>query len=140
MKKGSLKKLNFHRACLCKIADSFIYVVSRMGVNGPTGTLSAGLPELLDRVHRLSGNVPAAVGFGGAIPSASRSAPPDSMLNQMSGVSAIVGYPAVTYVTRAAFDHRISITMGIRKLVEISYPLFCFASCKSLLDSLHCWS
>lgn len=49
---------------LCKIADSFIYVVSRMGVTGATGTLNAALPELLDRVHAYSGNVPAAVGFG----------------------------------------------------------------------------
>jgi tryptophan synthase len=49
---------------LCKIADSFIYVVSRMGVTGATGTLNTKLPELLERVHQYSGNVPAAVGFG----------------------------------------------------------------------------
>lgn len=49
---------------LCKIADSFIYVVSRMGVTGATGTLNAALPEMLERVHKYSGNVPAAVGFG----------------------------------------------------------------------------
>ncbi|OCL04377.1 tryptophan synthase-like protein [Glonium stellatum] len=49
---------------LCKIADSFIYVVSRMGVTGATGTLNAALPQLLERVHKYSGNVPAAVGFG----------------------------------------------------------------------------
>ena len=49
---------------LCKIADSFIYVVSRMGVTGATGTLNAALPNLLERVHKYSGNVPAAVGFG----------------------------------------------------------------------------
>ena len=49
---------------LCRIADSFIYVVSRMGVTGATGTLNKALPELLERVHRYSGNVPAAVGFG----------------------------------------------------------------------------
>ncbi|QDS73632.1 anthranilate synthase / indole-3-glycerol phosphate synthase [Venturia effusa] len=49
---------------LCKIADSFIYVVSRMGVTGATGSLNAALPELVDRVKALSGNVPAAVGFG----------------------------------------------------------------------------
>ena len=49
---------------LCKIADSFIYVVSRMGVTGATGTLNKALPELLDRVHTYSNNVPAAVGFG----------------------------------------------------------------------------
>jgi tryptophan synthase len=49
---------------LCKIADSFIYVVSRMGVTGATGSLSSGLPDLLGRVHKYSGNVPAALGFG----------------------------------------------------------------------------
>ena len=49
---------------LCKIADSFIYVVSRMGVTGATGTLNTKLPELLERVHKYSGGVPAAVGFG----------------------------------------------------------------------------
>merc|ERR1711977_449029 len=49
---------------LCKLADSFIYVVSRMGVTGATGSLSTGLPDLLKRVKDYSGNVPAAVGFG----------------------------------------------------------------------------
>ncbi|CAI6040685.1 hypothetical protein V2G26_014755 [Clonostachys chloroleuca] len=49
---------------LCKLADSFIYIVSRMGVTGATGTLSASLPELLARVKRYSANVPLAVGFG----------------------------------------------------------------------------
>ncbi|EEH05858.1 bifunctional tryptophan synthase TRPB [Histoplasma capsulatum G186AR] len=49
---------------LCKIADSFIYVVSRMGVTGATGKLSKGLPELLARVHSYSGNIPTALGFG----------------------------------------------------------------------------
>lgn len=49
---------------LCQIANSFIYVVSRMGVTGATGTLSANLPELLQRVHTWSGNVPTALGFG----------------------------------------------------------------------------
>jgi tryptophan synthase len=49
---------------LCSIADSFIYVVSRMGVTGATGTLSSGIKELVDRVHTYSGGVPAAVGFG----------------------------------------------------------------------------
>lgn len=49
---------------LCGIADSFIYVVSRMGVTGATGSLSADLPQLCGRVHEYSGNVPIAVGFG----------------------------------------------------------------------------
>lgn len=49
---------------LCSIADSFIYVVSRMGVTGATGTLSTGLNELVGKVHKFSGGVPAAVGFG----------------------------------------------------------------------------
>ncbi|PNS17031.1 Tryptophan synthase [Sphaceloma murrayae] len=49
---------------LCKIADSFIYVVSRMGVTGASGTMNAALPELVERVKKFSGNIPAAVGFG----------------------------------------------------------------------------
>ncbi|GAB7362500.1 hypothetical protein MBLNU230_g2821t1 [Neophaeotheca triangularis] len=49
---------------LCTIADSFIYVVSRMGVTGATGELSSGLDELVGKVHKFSGGVPAAVGFG----------------------------------------------------------------------------
>jgi tryptophan synthase len=49
---------------LCKLADSFIYVVSRMGVTGATGSMNTGLPDLLRRVKEYSGNVPAAVGFG----------------------------------------------------------------------------
>lgn len=49
---------------LCKLADSFIYVVSRMGVTGATGTLPTGIPDLLARVKEYSGGKPAAVGFG----------------------------------------------------------------------------
>ena len=49
---------------LCSIADSFIYVVSRMGVTGATGSLDTGLPALCARVHEYSGNTPIAVGFG----------------------------------------------------------------------------
>ncbi|SPO05304.1 probable tryptophan synthase [Cephalotrichum gorgonifer] len=49
---------------LCQLADSFIYVVSRMGVTGAAGGLSQSLPELLARVDKYSGGKPAAVGFG----------------------------------------------------------------------------
>ena len=35
-----------------------------MGVTGATGTLNAALPQLLEKVHKYSNNVPAAVGFG----------------------------------------------------------------------------
>ncbi|KAH8601897.1 tryptophan synthase-like protein [Bisporella sp. PMI_857] len=52
---------------LCKLADSFIYVVSKMGVTGATGaggSMNAGLPGLLKRVKEYSGDKPAAVGFG----------------------------------------------------------------------------
>lgn len=49
---------------LCKIADSWIYVVSRMGVTGNNGTLNADLPNLLERVHKYSGGISTAVGFG----------------------------------------------------------------------------
>ncbi|KAI1260867.1 tryptophan synthetase [Xylariaceae sp. FL1019] len=49
---------------LCRLADSFIYVVSRQGVTGALGTLNASLPELVSRVKKYSGGKPAAVGFG----------------------------------------------------------------------------
>ncbi|KAI0121381.1 tryptophan synthetase [Xylariales sp. AK1849] len=49
---------------LCRLADSFIYVVSRQGVTGALGTLNANLPALVDRVKKYSGGKPAAVGFG----------------------------------------------------------------------------
>ncbi|KAF8539898.1 tryptophan synthase beta subunit-like PLP-dependent enzyme [Trichophaea hybrida] len=49
---------------LCSIADSFIYVVSRMGVTGATGSLDTGLPALCKRVREYAGNIPVAVGFG----------------------------------------------------------------------------
>lgn len=49
---------------LCNMADSFIYLVSRIGVTGATGTLNSELPTLIKRVKELSGNVPVAVGFG----------------------------------------------------------------------------
>jgi tryptophan synthase len=50
---------------LCSIADSFIYVVSRMGVTGANKTLAGNLDELLGRVHARTGNrIPAVVGFG----------------------------------------------------------------------------
>lgn len=35
-----------------------------MGVTGATGNLSTGIDELLKRVHKYSGNTPAALGFG----------------------------------------------------------------------------
>jgi hypothetical protein len=48
------------------IADSFIYVVSRMGVTGfaAGGTMSSSLPELCIRVRKYAGQTPIAVGFG----------------------------------------------------------------------------
>lgn len=50
---------------LCEIADSFIYVASRMGVTGATKSLDEGLEGLLARVHKYTENrIPAAVGFG----------------------------------------------------------------------------
>lgn len=35
-----------------------------MGVTGATGVLNTALPELLERVHKESGDIPTAVGFG----------------------------------------------------------------------------
>lgn len=49
---------------LVGIADSFIYVVSRMGTTGSTGKLSGSIGELLKRVRAKSGDKPLAIGFG----------------------------------------------------------------------------
>ena len=51
---------------LAPIADSFIYVVSRMGVTGSSATasMSTSLPELCARVRKYAGKTPIAVGFG----------------------------------------------------------------------------
>ena len=47
-------------------ADSFIYVVSKMGITGyaKDGSLHTGIQELCDRVRKYSGDTPLAVGFG----------------------------------------------------------------------------
>lgn len=55
---------NERLAQLAKIADSFIYVVSRMGTTGSTGKLSEGLDSLLERVRSFTGDRYLAVGFG----------------------------------------------------------------------------
>ncbi|KAN0062464.1 bifunctional tryptophan synthase trp1 [Thecaphora frezii] len=48
---------------LAQLADSFIYVVSRMGTTGATTTVSESLPDLLARIRSVT-DVPLAVGFG----------------------------------------------------------------------------
>ncbi|KAK9469819.1 tryptophan synthase beta subunit-like PLP-dependent enzyme [Lipomyces arxii] len=49
---------------LASIADSFIYVVSRMGITGALGTLNSELPVLLARIRKYTKDTPLAVGFG----------------------------------------------------------------------------
>lgn len=51
---------------LASVANSFIYVVSRMGVTGSSssGKLSASLPDLCVRTRKFAGDTPIAVGFG----------------------------------------------------------------------------
>nr|AEX09426.1 tryptophan synthase [Wickerhamomyces ciferrii] len=49
---------------LSEIADSFIYVVSRMGTTGALTNISTGISELVTRVRRFTGETPLAVGFG----------------------------------------------------------------------------
>ncbi|QBM91055.1 tryptophan synthase, alpha chain [Metschnikowia aff. pulcherrima] len=51
-------------ATLGKIADSFIYVVSRMGTTGALTEVSAGIAALCERVRKFAGDTPIAVGFG----------------------------------------------------------------------------
>ncbi|CUM64748.1 uncharacterized protein PRCAT00002359001 [Priceomyces carsonii] len=49
---------------LGSIADSFIYVVSRMGTTGASRTVSKGISDLCARVRKFAGDTPIAVGFG----------------------------------------------------------------------------
>jgi tryptophan synthase len=48
---------------LANLADSFIYVVSKMGTTGASTTVSSSLPDLLARIRKVT-QVPLAVGFG----------------------------------------------------------------------------
>ncbi|KAJ5356726.1 tryptophan synthase beta subunit-like PLP-dependent enzyme [Penicillium concentricum] len=84
---------------LCKLADSFVYVVSRMGVTGATGALSSGLPELLARIKQYSGNVPATVGFGVS--------PKEHFLSVASiADDVVIGSQIITTLTQAAPGER----------------------------------
>ena len=77
------------------MADSFIYVVSRMGVTGANGTLNADLPKLLERVRTCSGGVPAAVGFGVSIR--------EHFLNVASiAEGVVIGSQIITELSKAA--------------------------------------
>ncbi|EGV63972.1 tryptophan synthetase [Yamadazyma tenuis] len=49
---------------LGEIADSFIYVVSRMAPTGASTEVSLGIPELCARVRKYANGSPLAVGFG----------------------------------------------------------------------------
>ncbi|ODV62199.1 tryptophan synthase TRP5 [Ascoidea rubescens DSM 1968] len=49
---------------LSKISDSFIYVVSRMGTTGVTGSISNQIGSLVAHVREYSKDIPLAVGFG----------------------------------------------------------------------------
>lgn len=49
---------------LGSIADSFIYVVSRMGTTGASAQVSSGIDSLCARVRKFAGDTPIAVGFG----------------------------------------------------------------------------
>lgn len=53
-------------AFLGSIADSFIYVVSKMGTTGATAKVSAALPDLVNRIRKNlpDPDIPLAVGFG----------------------------------------------------------------------------
>lgn len=55
---------NERLAQLASIADSFVYVVSRMGTTGSTGKLDSNIDNLLTRVRQYAGDTPLAVGFG----------------------------------------------------------------------------
>ncbi|KAF9435238.1 tryptophan synthetase [Entomortierella beljakovae] len=48
---------------LAKVADTFIYVVSKLGVTGATNTVNTDIPHLVSRIRRYT-DLPLAVGFG----------------------------------------------------------------------------
>ncbi|KAF9976866.1 tryptophan synthetase [Actinomortierella ambigua] len=48
---------------LAQVADSFIYVVSKLGVTGASSTVNVELPHLVSRIRRHT-HLPLAVGFG----------------------------------------------------------------------------
>lgn len=48
---------------LATLADSFIYVISRMGVTGAKDTVNTELPQIVSRIKKYT-QVPLAVGFG----------------------------------------------------------------------------
>ena len=53
---------------LVSLADSFIYVVSKMGTTGVSSSVSSSLPDLLSRIRKITAeahrDIPLAVGFG----------------------------------------------------------------------------
>lgn len=49
---------------LAEIADSFIYVVSRMGTTGAGVSVTSSVGPLCDHIRTFTGNTPLAVGFG----------------------------------------------------------------------------
>lgn len=51
---------------LSKIADSFIYVVSKMGTTGSTasGSVNTALPAIIEKIRKYTTETPLAVGFG----------------------------------------------------------------------------
>ncbi|KAL7751826.1 hypothetical protein RI367_002826 [Sorochytrium milnesiophthora] len=51
-------------AALAKIADTFIYVVSRLGVTGVSADVNADLPQKIANIRRFNATIPLAVGFG----------------------------------------------------------------------------
>ncbi|PWY98114.1 putative tryptophan synthase [Testicularia cyperi] len=48
---------------LASLADSFIYVVSKMGTTGATTQVSSSLPDLISKIRSIT-HIPLAVGFG----------------------------------------------------------------------------
>ncbi|KAI9139847.1 tryptophan synthase beta subunit-like PLP-dependent enzyme [Paraphysoderma sedebokerense] len=49
---------------LSSLADSFIYVVSRLGVTGEQTSVNDELPSLISKIRQYSKDIPLAVGFG----------------------------------------------------------------------------
>lgn len=82
---------------LASIADTFLYVVSRMGVTG--GTLNPHVEALLTRVRKYTGDSPLALGFG-----VRTKADFDSIGTRADGV--VIGSHLVTLIGSASKEQR----------------------------------
>ncbi|KAI8817247.1 tryptophan synthase beta subunit-like PLP-dependent enzyme [Fimicolochytrium jonesii] len=83
---------------LASVADTFIYVVSTLGVTGARAAVSSDLPSLIERIRQFT-KLPLAVGFGVSTPEQFR-----EVGAKAEGV--VIGSKIITTLKEAAHGHR----------------------------------